>query len=59
MATEPADGIHDYNIPIPQHKLPPAGDDYRQPRRRRPQPPKHDPVPDKPPGSDGHIDDYA
>ena len=61
MATEPVDGIHDYNIPIPHHKLPPGKDEYPKPRRRRQERDRQrDPAGGKDaPRPDGHIDDYA
>lgn len=58
-ATDPIDSIHDYHLPIPPFKHPPAKDDFRQaPRRRKPRQPES--IQPKPDILDrGHVDDYA
>lgn len=54
-AMDPIDPIHDYHLPIPPFKHPPAKDDFRQtPRRRKPRQPPKPEIPDR-----GHVDDYA
>lgn len=60
-ASDPVDGIHPFNIPIPPYKHPPAREDFRNIRRRRKErdndtPASHD---DSAPREQGRVDDYA
>lgn len=60
-ANDPVEPIHDYSIPIPQHRLPPGKDDSQSGRRRRRDKGADTPDNQHPPsrGPDGHIDEYA
>lgn len=60
MATEPVDGIHDYNIPIPTYQRPPNKDDFRNDTsRRKPRSQSNPSDSSVPRPDDGHVDDYA
>ena len=60
MAADLIEPVQDYNIPLPQHKLPRKKDNTtpskQPPVKSNPPEQSHEPTTSN---SDGHIDDYA
>ncbi len=60
LAADPIEPVRDYNIPIPEHRLPPNKDNFprNRPRRDKPATPRREKE-TPPPRQDGHVDEYV
>lgn len=59
-AADQIEPVHDHNIPIPEHRLPPTKDNPARNKPRRDKPAPQQRAPSSPPRrQDGHVDEYA